>query len=475
MGGSTAERGLRHYRQGGSPMWLRGGPYRPLGPRHDSTYYTHLLLLLLTSPRSSLLHGMQYNHVRWSCQARRESEGTAGEILEGWRFSELEEVMVIKLSINNKLAASLMRESEMGSQESDLDNLPELITVPLELLMMSRANENALHGGVGRRLARTILCKNLGYSSDADLETHLMVVVVSKGVVLAKLTWQQSIGEEELLWHDDQWRANGGLPRGGSWRNKKTRAITQRRCGRKQCTHLKAIQQQQSSDQNQLEKKGGYWSIFNCIHSSLYKWVPSLGCKWGGESPWGRGFPATGIGMENLNGDGGGDGEKISYSRGYGYRDGEKHIRGDPRGDSPLVISVGIPVGIPIGNVGISQGDIRENPCHTNTKQIGPAITKGHYFNKGYTITNTKSEATGPSKKVIERGGNKSNGKGKQLLVPKSVKMRIGKKMRLRGVKKELDEDQEGADGVSKDGDEDKGVEESNEMFDEDEDEEGVR
>ncbi|KAK9082389.1 hypothetical protein Syun_031268 [Stephania yunnanensis] len=34
------------------------------------------------------------------------------------------------------------------------------------------------------------------------------------------------------------------------------------------------------------------------------------GCKWGGESPWGRGFPAMGMRMKNLNGDGCGDEDK---------------------------------------------------------------------------------------------------------------------------------------------------------------------
>ncbi|KAK9105927.1 hypothetical protein Scep_022771 [Stephania cephalantha] len=57
-----------------------------------------------------------------------------------------------------------------------------------------------------------------------------------------------------------------------------------------------------------------------------------------------RGFPATGTGMGNLNGDGGRDEEKISYPRGYGYGygygDGEKYIY--PEG-SPW----GIPIGIP--------------------------------------------------------------------------------------------------------------------------------
>ncbi|KAK9133644.1 hypothetical protein Scep_013172 [Stephania cephalantha] len=47
----------------------------------------------------------------------------------------------------------------------------------------------------------------------------------------------------------------------------------------------------------------------------------------------GRGFPVTGMGMENLNGDGGRDGDKISYSRRYRYGDGEKYIRGDLRGN----------------------------------------------------------------------------------------------------------------------------------------------
>ncbi|KAK9148539.1 hypothetical protein Scep_007296 [Stephania cephalantha] len=44
----------------------------------------------------------------------------------------------------------------------------------------------------------------------------------------------------------------------------------------------------------------------------------------GAENPhWGREFPATGIGIRNLNGDGGKDGDKISYPRGYGYGDGK--------------------------------------------------------------------------------------------------------------------------------------------------------
>ncbi|KAK9140041.1 hypothetical protein Scep_009722 [Stephania cephalantha] len=97
--------------------------------------------------------------------------------------------------------------------------------------MTSYVNENVPHSGVGHWLAHTILCKNLGDSSDADLKTHLMVVVVSKGVVLAELTW--NIRGKELLWHADQWKANGGLPRGSSWPDKKNHAITWRRCGRK--------------------------------------------------------------------------------------------------------------------------------------------------------------------------------------------------------------------------------------------------
>ncbi|KAK9142656.1 hypothetical protein Syun_012056 [Stephania yunnanensis] len=83
-------------------------------------------------------------------------------------------------------------------------------------LSLPLVNENAPRGGVGHWLARTILCENLGDSNNVDLEKHLMVIVVSKGDVLAKLTWQPSIRGEELLWRADRWRANGGLPCGGS-------------------------------------------------------------------------------------------------------------------------------------------------------------------------------------------------------------------------------------------------------------------
>ncbi|KAK9143243.1 hypothetical protein Syun_012643 [Stephania yunnanensis] len=92
--------------------------------------------------------------------------------------------------------------------------------------MTFEVNENMPSGDVGHWLASMILCKNLGDSSDADLVTHL-VVVVSKIVALTELTWQLSIGGEELLWRADWWKANGGLPRRGSWQDKKTRVITQ--------------------------------------------------------------------------------------------------------------------------------------------------------------------------------------------------------------------------------------------------------
>ncbi|KAK9158489.1 hypothetical protein Scep_005063 [Stephania cephalantha] len=51
---------------------------------------------------------------------------------------------------------------------------------------------------------------------------------------------------------------------------------------------------------------------FESSEDSLGKDEKNKGCKWGGESPRGRGFPATGMGMGNLNG----DGDKVSYPRG---------------------------------------------------------------------------------------------------------------------------------------------------------------
>ncbi|KAK9140550.1 hypothetical protein Scep_010231 [Stephania cephalantha] len=57
-----------------------------------------------------------------SSEARRESEGTAGEILEEWKLSELGEVLVIKLAINNKLGVS-RREPESAGLLPRLNDL----------------------------------------------------------------------------------------------------------------------------------------------------------------------------------------------------------------------------------------------------------------------------------------------------------------------------------------------------------------